>query len=102
MKGTYKYLLIFTVSFFFIISACEVSTKHFTNTFDDEYDYYLHNDNSNILPVVNFSLNFEVIPGKCANVPPKIGYNYISKAVSCDSYRQSRKKQYIKNSFLLI
>ena len=101
MKDAYKYLLILTVGFFFIISACELSTKHFTNTFDDVYDYYLRPDN-NILPHVNFSLNFEVFPALRVNLLPKIYYCNIPNEVSYYFYRQFQIEQLIKNSVLLI
>ena len=46
MKFSFKNIFAPIVLFFFMLSACEVSTQYFTNTFDDEYDYYVQPDNS--------------------------------------------------------
>jgi hypothetical protein len=48
MKCIFKYILVPLVGVFFMLSACEISTKYFTNTFDDEYDVYVLPDNINL------------------------------------------------------
>ena len=46
MKGIAQKIIIAVVGLFFMLSACEISTGYFHNTFDDDYDYYIQPDNS--------------------------------------------------------
>ncbi len=46
MKGITKHIIIALVGFFFMLSACEISTSFCSNTFGDDYDYYVQPDNS--------------------------------------------------------
>jgi hypothetical protein len=102
MKSTYKYLIIFTVGIFFMISACEVSTKYFTNTFDDEYDYYLPSDNQSILPVINILLYYDFVSTLCINLAPNLNYNCTSENILKDFQLQFPPKLFLKTSLLLI
>ena len=94
--------MIFTVGIFFMISACEVSTKYFTNTFDDEYDYYVPSDNKNIQPVINISLYFEFVSTFDINSAQNLNHNYISEIILNDFYLPSPPKLFLRNSLLLI
>ena len=102
MKSTYKYLMIFTVGIFFMISACEVSTKYFTNTFNDQYDYYLPSDNQNLPPVINITLNFESVSIFCTSNASNLKLNCISEDILNDFQLPSPRKLFLKNSLLLI
>ncbi|HEY4784616.1 MAG TPA: hypothetical protein VIH57_01145 [Bacteroidales bacterium] len=48
MKCIFKYIFVLVIGVFFLLSACEISTKYFTNTFDDEYDVYVLPDSNNL------------------------------------------------------
>ena len=102
MRITFKYFIVYIVSIFFIISACEVSTKYFTNTFDDVYDYYIHTDTHNVQPTVSFFLNIDVIPTISTGIIPHLYYSFFSEAFRYNYRLQTKTKLFIKNSLLLI
>jgi len=45
MNFSFKNIIIPIVVYFFMLSACEVSTQYFKNTFDDDYDYFIQPNN---------------------------------------------------------
>lgn len=46
MTSKFKHLLFIVVSFCYLQSALEVNTDTIQNTWDDEYDTYIHADNN--------------------------------------------------------
>lgn len=85
-----------------MISASEVSTKYFTNTFDDQYDDYLPSSNQRILSVINIALNSDFVSTIGVDVTPNLNYNYISVNILNEFHRSSPPKLFLKNSLLLI
>ncbi|MDP4210123.1 MAG: hypothetical protein Q8928_15025 [Bacteroidota bacterium] len=65
MKKWFRYIIVPIVGFFFLLSACEISTSYFSNTFDDDYDVYVQPDNSHLADVaIDFladDIQFETI-----------------------------------------
>ena len=65
MKGITQKIIIAVVGLFFMLSASEISCSYFHNTFDDDYDYYVQPDNSqltNIFVHILTDISFVAIP----------------------------------------
>lgn len=64
MTAKFKYLLFIVVSFCYLQSALEVNTDTIKNTWGDEYDTYIHADNTasqHIIKIEHRS-NFALLP----------------------------------------
>jgi hypothetical protein len=64
MKGIIRYILFLIVSLCYLQAVLEINTDTITNTWFDEYDTYIHVDNSKTLKVekIEHHSDFTCIP----------------------------------------
>ncbi len=102
MKGITLRIIIAIVGIFFMLSASEISTKYFTNTFGDAYDYYILPDNSQATTIFNqviFDLTFAIIPFLKPIYLPIVLFFIFSIPLY---FRYSIERLYLKNRILII
>jgi hypothetical protein len=102
MKKWFKYIIVPIVGFFFLLSACEISTSYFSNTFDDDYDVYVQPDNGHLADItIDFiadDIQFEniLLPA------PADTYILYSKTGQTYENRSLHPPLYLSNRILLI
>lgn len=103
MTAKFRYLLFLVVSFCYLQSALEVNTDTIKNTWGDEYDTYIHADNTTIQHVIKIEhhSNFALLPeffffqnSEINNTPFVADFHSLSDT--------SPHKTFLKNCSLLI
>lgn len=103
MTAKFKYLLLFIVSLCYLQAAFEVNTDTLKNTWGDEYDTYIHADNSATQHILKteHQTDFALLPDLFQFQKVEI-YNPIFVADLYSFFDTSPHKLFIKNCSLLI
>lgn len=102
MKGIIRTITIAVVGLFFMLSACEISTAYFSNTFEDDYDYYIQPDNSqttNVFIKTDIDFTFVLVPHVSVFTLVEISTFSILKPYYFEYYSSLL---YLKNHVLLV
>jgi hypothetical protein len=103
MKVVLKYLLIVFVFISYFQSALEFNNEHISNTFNDEYDTYIHSENfaSQALIKTDYQSGIALLPETVFySDSPETTYHFTSFADKANIPPEQRL--FLKNRSLLI
>lgn len=103
MKAIIKYLLIIFVFVSYFQSALEINNDYISNTWDDEYDTYIHSDNFTSQRIIKAEhhTNFALLPETIFDLQipnAKFYFTHFSNGVD----KTFSQKLFLKNRSILI